>query len=144
MAEPEYISPTDFSSLLIRSYELAKQNQSLGMALTDPYIRNSLKYVYPLFIFLHACVSVVGIAGNSAIIVIIIRRGLYRNPTFFFIANLALSDLVKAAIVAPITLTNLLLQNFIFGSFMCYFLPMMHSIPIHASMLTYTMLAVDR
>jgi hypothetical protein len=140
----EDISPTDFSALLIHNYELSKHNQSLGLDLRDPYIRLSLRYGYPLFIFLHACASVAGVIGNSAIIIYIVKHGLYRNPTFFFIANLALSDFLKAAIVSPITLANLLLQNFIFGSFMCYFLPMMHSFPIHASMLTYIMLAADR
>ena len=35
-------------------------------------------------------------------------------------------------------------ENWIWGSFMCYFLPMLHSFPIHASMLTFLMIAVDR
>ena len=134
----------DFSSLLMKSYELNKQNRTLDVDLTKPFLRPSLKYIYPLFIFLHACASLVGVAGNAAILVFIARRRLYRNPMFFFLANLALCDLLKAAIVSPITLSNLLLENFIFGSFMCFFLPMMHSFPTHVTMLTYTMVAVDR
>jgi hypothetical protein len=90
------------------------------------------------------CAPVVGVIGNAAIVIYTVTHGLYRNHTFFFIANLALSDFLKADGFFPITLANLLLQNVIFGSFMCYVLPMMHSFPIHASMLTYIMLAADR
>ena len=109
-----------------------------------PYIKTTLRYVYPLFIFLHACVALVGTFGNLTVFIVIMRGKLYNNPQFFFIANLALSDIIKSAIVLPITLGNLLLQNWIFGSFLCFFLPMMHSFPIHASMLTYMMIAIDR
>jgi hypothetical protein len=143
MADP-VVDPGDFSSILLHSYELSKQNQTSDIDLTQPYIRRSLIYVYPLFIFVYACTSVVGAIGNLAMFVVIIKCRLYPNPMYFFLANLALSDFLKAAVVAPITLANLLMQNFIFGSFMCFFLPMMHSIPIHASMLTYIMIAADR
>ena len=111
---------------------------------SKPYIKNSLKYIYPLFIFIHAVVILFGTFGNIAMLVMLLRTGLFRNPTYFFLGNIALSDIIKAGIVLPITIVNLLIQNWIFDSFLCYFLPMIHMIPIHASMLTYVMLAVDR
>ncbi len=136
--------PADYTSLLMKNLELLRQNKSLDTDLTEPFMRPSLRYIYPLFILLYTCVSLVGLVGNIAMLFIIFKRGLYRKATYLYLANIALSDLLKAAVISPITLANLLIQNFIFGSFMCYFLPMMHSFPIHASMLSYTMLAVDR
>ena len=109
-----------------------------------PYIKVSLRHVYPLFILLHACVMLFGFFGNMSMFVVIVRGRLYSNPLFFFIANLALSDMIKSGIVLPITLANLLLQNWVFGSFLCFFLPMMHSFPIHATMMTYLMVAIHR
>ncbi len=87
---------------------------------------------------------VAGLAGNFTMLIVIMKRRLWRDHTCFFLGNLALSDILKSGIVLPITLANLLIQNWIFGSFLCFFLPMMHSFPIHASMLNYMMIAVDR
>ncbi|ELT95621.1 hypothetical protein CAPTEDRAFT_24737, partial [Capitella teleta] len=109
-----------------------------------PFIKTSLRYVYPLFILLHSVVCVGGFCGNAAMLALIVRRKLYRSPTFFFLANLALSDLLKAVIVLPITVMTQLCGNWVFGSFICFLLPMMHSFPVHASMLTYLVIAVDR
>lgn len=110
----------------------------------QPYVRPSLKYVYPLFMFLHALVGMVGIIGNIAMVTVMGRRRLYHDQTFFFLGNLAFSDLIKCVFVLPMTLANLLIQNWIFGSFMCFFLPMMQFFPIHASMLTFVFIAIDR
>lgn len=111
---------------------------------TQPYVRRSLKYVYPMFMFLYAIVAVVGIVGNISIVVVMARRKLYHDQTFFFLGNLAFADIIKCVIVLPMSLANLLIQNWIFGSFMCFFLPMMQSFPLHASMLTFLMIAIDR
>ncbi|ELU08490.1 hypothetical protein CAPTEDRAFT_160415, partial [Capitella teleta] len=114
------------------------------MDFRQPYIKNSLRYVYPLFILLHAVVCLCGVCGNGAMLAVILRRKLYRSPTFFFLANLALSDFLKAAVVLPITVTTMMFGNWIFGSFLCFSLPMLHSFPIHASMLTHMVIAIDR
>jgi hypothetical protein len=107
-------------------------------------IRKPLQYVYPLFIFLHALAATGGIAGNIGIIVIIIRKKLYNDPVYFFMANLATSDIIKSTFVLPLTITNLMMTNWVFGSFICFFLPMLQSFPVHVSMLTFLMVAVDR
>ena len=126
---------------------MAAMDSENGTMATDPrkpIIRSALQYVYPLFILIHVIVVVVGAVGNCGMLIVVIKRRLYHDPMYFFLGNLALSDFFKAAIVLPITLVHLLIQNWIFGSFLCYILPMMHSFPIHASILTYMMIAVDR
>ena len=107
-------------------------------------IKSDLRDIYPLFVFLHACEALVGVGGNLGILMVVARERMYHNPTFFFLANLAISDIIKSAIVLPFTFTNLLSEGFIFGSFMCYFLPMLHWFPVHCSMLTYLLIAIDR
>ena len=104
----------------------------------------SMRYVFPLFVFLHALVVLLGSGGNMGLLVVIGKRRLFRDPTYLFLANLAVSDFIKAALVLPLTLANLLLQGWVFGSFLCYALSMLQTFPIHASMLTYVLLAADR
>ncbi|CAK9291227.1 unnamed protein product [Gordionus sp. m RMFG-2023] len=109
-----------------------------------PHIRNSLRYVFPLFMFLHVIVAMAGISSNIYMIKEIFGGGFYKNPTFMLIANLGLSDLIKCILVLPITLAHLLIQNWLFGSFLCIFLPMLQYFPVHASMLTFLTIGIDR
>ena len=119
-------------------------NNTTSFDFTQPYIKNSLRYVYPLFMFLHAVVGLAGLVGNLTLIIVMGKRRLYHDQTFFFLGNLAFSDVIKCTIVLPISLANMLIQNWVFGSFMCFFLPMIQLFPIHASMLTFLMIAIDR
>ena len=110
----------------------------------EPHLRPSLHYVYPLFIFLYATVGVVGIVGNAAVLFLIGHRRLYHDQTFLLMSNLALSNLVHCAFSLPITLANMLIQNWLFGSFLCFFLPMLQSFPEYTNFLTLLMIAIDR
>jgi hypothetical protein len=96
-----------------------------GMDFSQPHLRPSVASVFPLFVFLYALVVIVGTGSNLAVIWTVIKRRLYRNPTYGYIINLAIADIVKCVVVLPISLTILLVQNWIFGSFLCYFLPML-------------------
>ncbi|XP_041370985.1 neuropeptide Y receptor type 5-like [Gigantopelta aegis] len=129
---------------LILAWLIHNNGTSSDVDFTQPYVRRSLRYVYPLFMFLHAVVGVVGIVGNIAMIIVLGKRRLYHDQTFFLLGNLAFSDLIKCVFVLPITLANLLIQNWLFGSFLCFFLPMMQCFPVYASMLTFLMIAIDR
>nr|XP_019927154.2 prolactin-releasing peptide receptor isoform X2 [Crassostrea gigas] len=120
------------------------KNSTDDVDFTQPHVRRSLRYVYPLFMFLHALVGLFGLCGNLAIIIVIGKRRLYRDQTFLFLGNIAFSDILKCIFVLPVSLANLLIHNWIFGSFMCFFLPMLQCFPIHSSMLTYLMIAIDR
>ena len=124
---------------------MARNNTTVqSFDFTQPHIKRSLRYVYPLFMFLHAIVGLIGFLGNAAMIIAMGKRRLYHDQTFFFLGNLAFADIIKCVFVLPISLANMLIQNWIFGSFMCFFLPMMQIFPIHASMLTFLMIAIDR
>lgn len=120
------------------------QRNDTSFDFTQPYIRHSMRYVYPLFMFLYAAVGLTGFVGNVSMLIVMGKQRLYHDPTYFFLGNLAFSDLIKCVFVLPISLANMLVQNWIFGSFLCFFLPMIQFFPIHASMLTFLMIAIDR
>ena len=124
--------------------ELSDNNTTTTFDFRQPHIKRSVRYVYPLFMFLHAVVGLLGLVGNVAMIIAMGKRRLYHDQTFFLLGNLAFADVIKCIFVLPISLANMLIQNWIFGSFMCFFLPMIQIFPIHASMLTFLMIAIDR
>ncbi|XP_046385710.1 5-hydroxytryptamine receptor 1-like [Ischnura elegans] len=67
-----------------------------------------------------------------------------RDPTLCFLANVAIADAIKCLLVLPVSLAVLLVQNWVFGSFLCFSLPMMQDIPIHVTMLSFVLIAADR
>ena len=83
--------------------------------LTAPYIKPSLRHIYPLCVILHACVCLTGAVGNVTLVSSIVRRRLHTHPPYLYIINLALNDIFQAVIVLPMTVANLLLQNWVFG-----------------------------
>lgn len=74
-------------------------------------LRSVIPFVY-LFIF------VIGLFGNILVIVVYIRNKTFRTITNMYLLNLAVIDIVYL-MVMPLTATNIWLQVWIFGSFLC-------------------------
>lgn len=102
-----------------------KTNETIDFR--EPQLRYSFITLYPLFVSLYSLIVAVGLISNCIMVYVIFRDRLYKDQTFCYFINMALSDLVKCILVLPISLIVLLVQNhlWIFGSFLCYFLPMM-------------------
>jgi hypothetical protein len=81
--------------------------------------------VFPLFVVLYALVVAVGTVSNVAVVWTVVNHRLYKDPTYGYIINLAIADVIKCVLVLPVSLTILLVQNWVFGSFLCFFLPML-------------------
>ncbi|XP_064085816.1 neuropeptide Y receptor type 5-like [Macrobrachium nipponense] len=109
-----------------------------------PHLRQSLVNIYPLFLVLYGTLVIMGTVGNVAMIVHILRRRLYRDPTCAFIMNVGVCNFIMSVFLLPLSLAILLIQNWIFGSFLCYFVPMLQDVPIHATITTLVFLALDR
>jgi hypothetical protein len=109
---------------VVAQFIMGLRNDS-GLDFSKPHLRPSVARVFPLFVFLYALVVAVGTISNLAVIWTVVKHRLYRNPTYGYIINLAIADIIKCVLVLPISLTILLVQNWIFGSFLCFFLPML-------------------
>jgi hypothetical protein len=109
---------------VIAQFMMGLRNDS-GVDFSKPYLRPSVTQVFPLFVFLYALVVVVGAVSNVAVIWTVVKHRLYKDPTYGYIFNLATADIIKCVLVLPVSLTILLVQNWIFGSFLCFFLPML-------------------
>ncbi|XP_057334880.1 neuropeptide F receptor isoform X3 [Microplitis mediator] len=128
----------------IAHYILGLKNLSSKHDLSKPMLRLSVIKIYPLLILIYSVLIAVGVAANITMIIHISKNKLYRDPTYAFLINIAISDIIKCIIVLPITLAVLLIQNWVFGKFLCLSLAMIQDIPFHVSMLTYLLIATDR
>jgi hypothetical protein len=106
---------------VIAQFMMALRNDS-GVDFSKPYLRPSVTHVFHLFVFPYA---LVGFVSNVAVIWTVVKHQLYKDPTYGYIVNLATADTIKCVLVLPVSLTILLVQNWIFGRFLCLFLPML-------------------
>ncbi|XP_050746553.1 uncharacterized protein LOC108035795 isoform X2 [Drosophila biarmipes] len=93
--------------------------------LSGPILKSSIKSVYWLFLIQYAALALLGVVLNVIIVVYIMYHRLYKDVTHAFIINLALCHFVQCALVLPVSLMVMLIQNWIFGQFLCFFLPML-------------------
>ena len=101
---------------------MGSSNNSDG--LRSPKVRSSVANIYPFFIAMYAILAIAGTLSNCGMIYHIAKHKLYRDPTFAYLINIAVSDIIKCLFVLPISLAVLLVENWVFGKFMCYSLPM--------------------
>lgn len=92
---------------------------------SSPFVRPGLEASYPLYVFQYAALAVLAIVGNVCVLSFIVRRRLYRDSTHAFLANLSVAYLVQLCLVTPFTLMLILVQNWIYGRFMCFFTPLL-------------------
>lgn len=93
--------------------------------LREPHIKVSLATVYPLVIFVYSILALAGLVSNLAALAHILYHKLYKDETYTFLLNNCVSDIVKGAVVIPLSLYVLLVQNWVLGELLCSVLPML-------------------
>lgn len=91
----------------------------------EAILKPALSDIYILFIIQYGVLALVGIVANLFIIYYIFQHKLYHDETHAFMVNLCCCHLVQCMFVLPVTLMVILIQNWIFGQFMCYFVPLL-------------------
>ncbi|XP_038077280.1 G-protein coupled receptor 54-like [Patiria miniata] len=71
-------------------------------------------------------ITIVGLVGNVCVVVVIARNRSMRTVTNFFIMNNAITDMVFIVICAPITASQFILTDWIYGDFLCKTVAFMH------------------
>jgi hypothetical protein len=78
-----------------------------------------------VIIFIYAIIFLIGLIANIFVIVMIIKRRRMRTLTNRFLLNLAISDLIATLICLPPTAYHYYDKRWIFGEFLCRFVPFM-------------------
>ncbi|XP_049820202.1 neuropeptide F receptor isoform X2 [Aethina tumida] len=126
----------------IHQFIIGEANQNLDLRV--PHIRPSIAKYVSFIIFMYSILIAVGVICNLAVFFHIMKYKLYNEPTYSFIINNVISDLVKCVFIVPISLYVLLIQNWILGELLCSFLPMLQDIPLHTTTLTFLLIFWDR
>ncbi|CAN0007411.1 unnamed protein product [Lampetra planeri] len=109
-------------------------------------VRDSTKLlgVQVVLIAAYSIIILLGVVGNSLVIYLIARYRGMRTVTNYFIANLALADLLVNALCLPFTLAYTLTDEWSFGSVLCHLVPFSQALAVLVSTLTLTAIALDR
>ncbi|KAL4648767.1 neuropeptide Y receptor type 2-like [Arapaima gigas] len=92
----------------------------------------------------YSLIILLGLTGNSLVIYMIVRYRNMRTVTNFFIANLAVADLMVDSLCLPFTLVYTLLDEWKFGAVLCHLVPYAQALSVHVSILTLTVIALER
>ena len=108
---------------LIYTYIKGLRNDTIDF--TQPHINLTFINIYPVLIFVYAKLIILGTIANISMIYHIARSRLYEDPTCIFLVNIAISNIVHLVIALPVTFYLLLIENWIFGHFLCFCLPIL-------------------
>ena len=100
-------------------------NHSNTAEMGKPHLRHTFTGCFEFVIFAYLLISICGVVMNSIEIYFIIKYRLYKDATYVYLINLSLSDLIKCLFVLPFSVVTLMLQNWLLGNFLCYFIPML-------------------
>lgn len=81
-----------------------------------------LKYIIPVVFSL---IFIIGIVGNSLVLIVVIWNKHMRNTTNLLMANLAAADLCFIVFCVPFTATMYSSDSWMFGEFWCHFVMFM-------------------
>uniref|UniRef100_A0A8K9XMV3 Neuropeptide Y receptor type 2 n=1 Tax=Oncorhynchus mykiss TaxID=8022 RepID=A0A8K9XMV3_ONCMY len=100
--------------------------------------------VQVVLILAYSTIILLGVVGNSLVIYVVYRFKTLRTVTNFFIANLAVADLLVNTLCLPFTLVYTLLGEWKFGQLLCFLLPYAQGLAVHVSTVTLNVIALDR
>ncbi|KAM4747262.1 neuropeptide Y receptor type 2-like [Rhinophrynus dorsalis] len=100
--------------------------------------------VQVILIAAYSLIILLGLIGNSLVIYMIVKYRNMRTVTNFFIANLAVADLMVDSLCLPFTLVYTLMDEWKFGLVLCHLVPYAQAMSVNVSTLTLIVIALDR
>ena len=113
---------------------------------SEPELIDSTKLieVQAVLILAYCSIILLGVIGNSLVIHVVIKFKSMRTVTNFFIANLAVADLLVNTLCLPFTLTYTLMGEWKMGPALCHLVPYAQGLAVQVSTITLTVIALDR
>ncbi|XP_058794038.1 neuropeptide CCHamide-1 receptor-like isoform X1 [Phymastichus coffea] len=106
-----------------------------------PYGQRVETYVVPV---VFACILVVGVLGNTVLIITICRHATMRNVPNTYVLSLAIGDLLVILICVPFTFAVYVLDSWPFGLALCRLSEFAKDVSVGVSVFTLTALSADR
>ncbi|KAF2364595.1 G protein-coupled receptor rhodopsin-like [Trinorchestia longiramus] len=100
--------------------------------------------VQALFFTGYLLIFLLGIFGNCLVCYVVFKNKHMQTVTNYFIANLALADILLCVLAVPFTPLYFSMERWIFGKVLCKLVPVTQGTSVYVSTLTLTSIAVDR
>ncbi|KAK3734358.1 hypothetical protein QZH41_016662, partial [Actinostola sp. cb2023] len=98
--------------------------------------------VFHVIILIILCL--VAITGNAVVINVVLRDRRLHMPTFYFIVNLAVADILTSAIYIPFYIVAIVKQLWVLGTPFCKAHVFLISLGFNASLITLSFISFDR
>ncbi|XP_050397295.1 G-protein coupled receptor 83 [Patella vulgata] len=131
---------TDYLRDLIMNHSYRNTSSDMGthMLKTDKTFRNSV------LIIAYSLLCVISIFGNSLVCYVICKNKRLHTATNYFIANLAVADLLVTCVNVPFNIARNILDEWPFGDFICHLVNFSLMVSVYVSTYTLTAIALDR
>jgi len=93
---------------------------------------------------LFGIIFIVGLIGNSLVVIVVASNQQMRNTTNILIINLAIADLLFIIFCVPFTATDYVFNGWIFGGLWCKTVQYLIIVTAYVSVYTLVIMSVDR
>ncbi|CAL1271307.1 unnamed protein product [Larinioides sclopetarius] len=147
------ISNYDHMAVLMRhpNFNNDWQNSSESFSLTEEdyfYQQNdgfnSLPGLKGILYAIYISIFFIGICGNVLICYVVFRNKSMHTVTNFFIANLALSNILLCTFAVPFTSIYFFMSKWVFGRVLCHLVPYIEGASVYITAFTLMSIAIDR
>jgi len=111
--------------------------------LTLPKMNSNVLIGNVATILAYSLICLVSLIGNSLVVRVCFSAA-NRTTTNWLIASLAVSDLLMTLLNIPFNVARLLMDEWPFGSFLCFFVPFIQVMAVYVSSFTMAVIAVHR
>merc|ERR1712025_272899 len=125
---------------------LTSLDTNTTMDLARPHLREIFRnhYLLVFVIFLYSILIILGLLGNLLLLIMLVRKRLYRDPIQCCVLSVVIACLIQLLFTLPLSIFVLIVHNWLLGKFFCYVLPMLQDLPSYAIMLSLLVLCIDR
>lgn len=104
-------------------------------------IENVVAIIVPLFF---GSIGILGLAGNSLVVIVVALNPGMRSTTNILIINLAVADLLFVIFCIPFTATDFVINYWPFGNIWCKIVQYLIIVTACASVYTLVLMSLDR
>ncbi|XP_062371650.1 neuropeptide Y receptor type 1 [Sardina pilchardus] len=105
---------------------------------------DSNKTLFVIMAIAYSAVALLGVVGNLALILAIIRQREMHNVTNILIANLSLSDLLMSLVCLPFTFIYTHMDHWVFGEILCKLNGLVQCCSVTVSIFSLVLIAMER
>ncbi|KAL7019195.1 hypothetical protein ACKWTF_011042 [Chironomus riparius] len=123
-----------------------ENRSSLGIVVVsdDELMFEVPPHLLAILSILYGTISILAVIGNVLVIYIVKATRQMHTVTNFFIANLAMADVIIGMFSIPFQFQAAVLQRWDLPKFMCPFCPFVQTLSVNVSIFTLTAIAIDR